>query len=283
VNQGELFEKAGEAAVMIRETVADPPRIAVLLGSGLGALADRLIEPLVIPYGSIPHFPRPTVAGHHGNLVAGALGAARLWILQGRFHTYEGHDLEAVTFPIRVLQRLEVTTLILTAATGGINTALRPGNFVCLSDHLNLIGDNPLRGPNDDRLGVRFPDMTEVYSEALRALALEEAERLGLRLTPGVYACMSGPSYETPAEIRMLSTLGADVVGMSTVPEAIVARHAGMEVLAFALVSNMAAGIVGTPITHEEVLDAGREAAPRLGRLIESVIARLASPAYPPR
>jgi purine-nucleoside phosphorylase len=283
VNQPDLFDRANEAAIVLLEAVSHPPKIAVILGSGLGALADRLVDPIRVPYGQIPHFPQPTVAGHHGNLVAGMLGAARVWILQGRFHAYEGHDLDAVTFPVRVLQRLGVTTLILTAATGSINPALRPGDLVCLTDHLNLIGANPLRGPNDDRLGVRFPDMTEVYSRALRAIAREEAERLELGLAPGVYACMNGPSYETPAEIRMLATLGADVVGMSTVPEAIVARHAGIAVLAFALVTNMAAGVLGVPITHEEVLDAGREAAPRLGLLIENVIARLAATAHAPR
>jgi purine-nucleoside phosphorylase len=272
----DLFERAEQAALFLRSAVAEPPSIAVVLGSGLGSLAERLTDPVLIPYGLIPHFPEPTVAGHHGYVVVGALGGAQLWILQGRFHTYEGHNLGAVTFPIRVLQRLGVTTLILTAATGGINTALRPGDLVCLSDHLNLTGANPLRGPNDERLGVRFPDMTEVYSSLLRRLAQEEAQRLGISLVTGVYACVSGPSYETPAEVRMLRTLGADVVGMSTVPEAIVARHAGMAVLALALVSNMAAGVVGTPITHEEVLEAGRQAAPRLGRLIESVVRRLA-------
>jgi len=274
----DLFQRAEAAAAAIREAVADPPVIALVLGSGLGALAERLEDPLVISYGYIPYFPRPTVAGHQGNLVVGGLGGrgARLWILQGRFHSYEGHGLEAVTFPVRVLQRLGVSTLILTAATGGINTELRPGDIVCLTDHLNLIGANPLRGPNDDRFGVRFPDMTQVYSPALRAIAHEEAGRLGMTLASGVYACLSGPSYETPAEIRMLRTLGADVVGMSTVPEAIVARHAGMNVLAFALVSNMAAGVLGEPITHEEVLEAGRAAAPRLGRLIENVARRLA-------
>jgi purine-nucleoside phosphorylase len=198
-------------------------------------------------------------------------------ILQGRVHYYEGHDLDAVTFPVRVLQCLGVRTLILTAATGGIRPDLRPGALVCLADHLNLIGLNPLRGPNDDRLGTRFPDMTEVYSARLRALALEEAERLGVSLTLGVYASMPGPSYETPAEIRMLRTLGADLVGMSTVPEAIVARHAGMDVLALALVSNAAAGVTGAPITHDEVLAAGRHATPLLAGLIEGVVKRLAS------
>jgi purine-nucleoside phosphorylase len=276
LNHLDVFQRANEAAVAIRESVAALPPIAIVLGSGLGTLAARLDEPTVIPYARIPHFPHPTVAGHQGNLVTGSFGTARAWILQGRFHAYEGHDLDEVTFPVRVLHRLGVTTLILTAATGGIDTSLRPGDLVCLSDHLNLIGANPLRGPNDDRLGTRFPDMSQVYSPALRAIALEEAERLGLGVTPGVYACMPGPSYETPAEIRMLRTLGADVVGMSTVPEAIVARHAGIAVLAFALVTNMAAGVLDAPITHEEVLEAGRAAAPRLGQLIENVVRRLA-------
>jgi purine-nucleoside phosphorylase len=274
----DLFHRANEAAVSIREAVSDPPTIAVVLGSGLGTLVERLEEPLTIPYARIPHFPRPTVPGHHGNLLVGSFGEARLWILQGRFHSYEGHELDEVTYPIRVLQRLGVRTLILTAATGGLNTALKPGDVVCLADHLNLIGGNPLRGPNDTRLGVRFPDMSQVYSPTLWGMAQEEALKLGMSLTPGVYACVPGPSYETPAETRMLRTLGADVVGMSTVPEAIVARHAGMDVLAFALISNMAAGVLDQPITHDEVLEAGREAAPRLGQLIENVVRRLARP-----
>jgi purine-nucleoside phosphorylase len=275
----DILERAEQAAVVIRDAVSPPPRIAVVLGSGLGTLAARLEDPVVIPYGQIPHFPHATVAGHHGNLMAGSFGPARVWILQGRFHAYEGHSLDDVTFPVRVLQRLEVDTLILTAATGGINTAFKPGDLVCLSDHLNLIGANPLRGPNDDRLGARFPDMSQVYSPALRAVALQEAGLLGLGLSAGVYACLPGPSYETPAEIRMLRALGADVVGMSTVPEAIVARHAGMSVLAFALVTNMAAGVLDAPITHEEVLEAGQDAAPQLGQLIEDVVRRLADQA----
>ena len=182
-------------------------------------------------------------------------------MFQGRIHYYEGHDLETVTFPVRVLQVLGVSTLMLTAATGGIRADLRPGSLVLLTDHLNLIGANPLRGLSDPRLGTQFPDMTEVYSRRLRMIAEEEGKRLGIELGTGVYACVPGPSYETPAEINMLRNLGADVVGMSTVPEAIVARHAGMEVLALALVSNAAAGVSGTPITHEEVLEAGRRAA----------------------
>jgi purine-nucleoside phosphorylase len=254
------------------------PRVAVVLGSGLNELADRITEATTVPYDQIPHFPTTTVAGHEGKVLLGKLGGSPAIMFQGRFHYYEGHDLETVTFPVRVLSRLGVSTLILTAATGGIRVDLRAGNLVLLTDHLNLIGSNPLRGLNDPRLGTRFPDMTEVYSKRLRAIARDEGKRLGIELAQGVYACLPGPSYESPAEIKMLRTLGADVVGMSTVPEAIVARHAGIEVLAIALVSNAAAGVVGTPITHDEVLEAGRKAAPTLARLIERVVARLATP-----
>jgi purine-nucleoside phosphorylase len=272
----DLHTRTEEAAVAIRASIAEPPTIAVVLGSGLNELAERLPHPATISYDQIPHFPRPTVAGHQGKVVVGNVHGASVLMLQGRFHYYEGHDLETVTFPVRVLQRLGIGSLILTAATGGIRADLRAGDLLAISDHLNLLGVNPLRGTNDDRLGTRFPDMTEVYSAELRTIAGEEAARLSINLSAGVYACMSGPSYETPAEIRMLRTLGADVVGMSTVPEAIVARHAGMEVMGIALVSNAAAGVLGTPITHEEVLTAGRKAAPRLAALIERVISRIA-------
>lgn len=275
MTESSLYNRADEAAMMIRAAIGELPRVAVISGSGLGALAERLSERVLISYMDIPHFPVPTVVGHRGNLIAGALDGARVLFLQGRFHYYEGHSLETVTFPVRVLQRLGVGTLILTAATGGINTSFGPGDIVCLADHLNLIGFNPLRGQNDDRLGPRFLDMAEVYSHRLRQVAQEEADRLGIDLYPGVYACVPGPSYETPAEIRMLRALGADVVGMSTVPEVIVARHAGMEVLAFALVTNAAAGVAGAPISHEEVLEAGRRATPLVGMLIERVVKRL--------
>jgi purine-nucleoside phosphorylase len=273
----DVFIRASEAAETVRSVIPEPPALALVLGSGLGALVESFSDRVAIPYGYIPHFPVPTVAGHAGNLVSGSLSGTRVLALQGRFHHYEGYDLDEVTFPVRVLQLLGVETLILTAATGAIRTDLAPGDLVCLSDHLNLIGLNPLRGPHDARLGERFLDLTEVYSARLRRLAQEEADRLGLGLFEGVYACLPGPSYETPAEIRMLRALGADVVGMSTVPEAIVAQHAGMEVLALALVTNMAAGVAGTPISHEEVLQAGRHATPQLGALIEAVVARLAS------
>lgn len=272
------FERVATAAATIREALTSVPKTAVVLGSGLGPLADRLADREELSYAAIPHFPETTVAGHAGRLVAGAVGGARVIYLQGRFHFYEGHDLATVTLPVRVLKQLGVEVLVLTAATGGVNPEYRPGDIVCLSDHLNLIGQNPLRGPHDARLGPRFPDMTEVYSHRLRGIAAREAERLGFSLRSGVYACLPGPSYETPAEIRMLRTLGADVVGMSTVPEAVVARHAGLEVLAFALVTNAAAGVTGEPISHEDVLEAGRNAVPKLGGLIEAVVQRVAGP-----
>jgi purine-nucleoside phosphorylase len=271
----EVHTRACQAAAVLRSSLEKTPRAAIVLGSGLNDLATRVDRARVVPYARIPHFPVPRVAGHAGQVLCGELAGQDVIVFQGRFHYYEGHDLETVTFPVRVIQELGVKVLILTAATGGIRFGLRPGSLMLLSDHLNLIGSNPLRGPNDDRLGTRFPDMGEVYSSKLRAVALEEAKAIGLELASGVYACMSGPSYETPAEIKMLRTLGADVVGMSTVPEAIVARHAGIDVLAVALVSNVAAGFSDAPITHAEVLEAGKRAGPELARLIERVVARI--------
>jgi purine-nucleoside phosphorylase len=272
----DVTARADEAAAALRAVVGDPPAAAVILGSGMGPLVEKFADQTVVPYDRIPHFPTPTVAGHAGNLVVGSVEGARAILLQGRFHYYEGHDLDAVTFPVRVLQRLGVRTLILTAATGGVRPELRPGNICLLTDHLNLIGSNPLRGPNDARLGERFPDMSEVYSKRMRNLARSEAKRLAINLIPVVYACVPGPSYETPAEIRMLRALGADVVGMSTVPEAIVARHAGMEVLGLALVANAGAGVTTTLVRHEDVLEAGRKATPVIGKLIRRVVLRLA-------
>ncbi len=272
-----LYDRAFEAAQAIRALVPEPPKTAVVLGSGLGSLVERYSERVTIPYAQIPNFPRPTVVGHAGNLVLVTSPSTQAIFMQGRFHYYEGHDLEAVTFPIRVFQILGVKSLILTAATGGIRQALKPGMIVCLSDHINLIGANPLRGPHDERLGARFPDMTTVYCSKLQSLAHHEAHQLHITLSAGVYACLPGPSYETPSEIRMLRGLGADVVGMSTVPEAIVARHAGMDVLAFALVTNAAAGLSESHINHEEVLAAGRNATPVLGTLIDRVVRRLSA------
>jgi purine-nucleoside phosphorylase len=269
-----LFDRIEEAATVIGGALPETPRVGIILGSGLSHLADLVDSPTILPYSTIPHFPRPSVEGHAGNLISGQLGGTPVVMLQGRVHFYEGHDLEAVTFPTRVLARLGVSTLILTAATGGINPDYRKGDIVCLSDHINGLGVNPLRGPNDERLGKRFPDMTEVYARRLQALAREAADGLGIPLKSGVYMALPGPSYETPAEIRMLRTLGADVVGMSTGPEAIVARHAGMEVLAFAMVTNAAAGVTGATIDHAEVLAVADNAGRRLGRIIAGVVAR---------
>ncbi|GAC1473519.1 MAG: purine-nucleoside phosphorylase [Isosphaeraceae bacterium] len=270
-----LYARVSQSADAICTRLPTGARMAVILGSGLGALAENLAGRVVMPFSQIPHFPKPTVAGHSGNVVAGFAGDVPVLFLQGRFHYYEGHSLETVTFPVRVLRRLGVEILILTAATGGINQSFRTGEIVVLTDHLNLIGGNPLRGVNDDRLGPRFVDMSAVYSSALRSRAHDVASGLGITLKEGVYACLPGPSYETPAEIRMLRTLGADIVGMSTVPEALVARQSGMEVLAFALVTNEAAGVTGEPIGHKDVLERSRQAVPSLGGLIEALIARL--------
>lgn len=269
------FEEVREAAAVVSRMVPDFPPVAVVLGSGLGGLADSLEVLSDIPYADIPHMPRPSVEGHAGRLLVGRLSGSPVALLQGRSHYYEGRSLDEVVFPVRVMKALGVRTLVLTAATGGLRESLGSGDLVCLSDHLNLLGPNPLRGPNDDRLGPRFPDMTEVYSSRLRLLAKQEAARLGLGLSEGVYASVSGPSFETPAEVRMLRTLGADVVGMSTVPEAIAARHSGLEVLAFALVTNPAAGLSDSPLRHDDVLEAGQAAGASLARLIEAILPRL--------
>lgn len=272
---GSLSTRIEDASAYLLGLGVGSPRVGVVLGSGLGGLVDRLEAAQTIPYAEVPHFPATTVSGHAGNLAAGRLGGVPTVMLQGRFHYYEGHDLETLTFPVRVLRRLGVSTLILTAAVGGLRDGFGPGTIVCLEDHLNLLGSSPLRGPNDDRLGPRFLDLTEVYDRSLRDLATAEAGELGLKLASGVYAAVPGPNYETPAEVRMLRALGADVVGMSTVPEAIVARHGGMRVLAFAVVANWGAGILPQPLSHADVLDAMDRTGPELARLIERVVARL--------
>lgn len=273
-----LYDRASEAAEAISGAIGgETPELAVVLGSGLDALASRLDGTVEVSYREIPHFPEPSVAGHAGRVTAGRLGGVRLLALRGRFHHYEGHELSEVTFPIRVLQRMGIGKLVLTAATGGIDPEAGPGAIVCLRDHLNLLGANPLRGPHDERFGPRFPDMTEVYSRNLRRLAEEVSRELGLPFREGVYACVSGPSYETPAEVRMLRALGADVVGMSTVPEAIVARQGGMEVLGLAVVSNWAAGLSPEPLSHAEVLEVGRRVSGRLAELIEGICGRLST------
>ena len=225
-----------------------------------------------IPYSEIPGFPVSTAPGHASRLVFGRINGYELIILQGRFHFYEGYSMEQITFYIRVLNTLGLKTLILTNASGGVNRSFNPGDLMLLSDHINLTGQNPLIGPNDDSIGARFPDMTKAYAPKLRQLAKDAAAPLGIRLQEGVYAWMTGPSYETPAEIRMLDIIGADSIGMSTVPEAIAAVHCGIEVLAISCITNMAAGVLDQPITAEEVMETGAEKAPEFSALISGII-----------
>jgi len=252
-----LYERAEHATRVIRSRISVEPRIAVVLGSGLGGFADDFEEPVGIPYEDIPGFMRSTAAGHAGRLVIGQIDSVPVVAMQGRVHYYEGYSLEEVTFPIRTFSLLGIKTLVLTNAAGGINVQLTQGALMVISDHLNLMGVNPLIGPNDERFGPRFPDMSTVYSPELQELVIDEAKAIGVEVRRGVYGALSGPSYETPAEIHLLRNMGADAVGMSTVPEAIVARHMGLEVLGISCITNMAAGISGEPINHEEVMATG--------------------------
>ena len=253
------------------------PRIAIVLGSGLGGFADDFDEAVRIPYHEIPGFPRSTVEGHTGCMVGGKVDGVSVLAMQGRVHYYEGYSLEEVTFPIRTFKLLGIRTLVLTNAAGGINVQLQQGALMVISDHVNLIGDNPLRGANDDRFGPRFPDMSVVYSPALQELVVEEAKAIGAEVRRGIYGGLSGPSYETPAEIHLLRNLGADAVGMSTVPEAIVARHMDMEVLGISCITNMAAGISDEPIDHAEVMATGDRVRGTFTELLRRVVGRINS------
>ncbi len=244
-----------EAADYIRSKTELQPEIGLILGSGLGILANLIENPVSIPYEDIPHFPVSTVEGHEGELLLGTIQGRPVIMMKGRFHMYEGYGPEVTAFPVRVMKNLGVTGLLVTNAAGGVNTSFTPGDLMLLSDHLNLTGKSPLIGPNDSALGVRFPDMSEAYSRRLRAAAHDAAGKQGFTFKEGVYAGLLGPSYETPAEIRMLRTLGADAVGMSTVSETIVARHAGLEVLGISCITNMAAGILDQPLSHDEVME----------------------------
>jgi purine-nucleoside phosphorylase len=269
------YDAVAEAAGWIRSRTAATPDVAVVLGSGLGAFADRVQAGTIIDYGEIPHWPASAVVGHAGKLHIGAVASRQAAVLAGRVHYYEGHDLRTVTFPIRVLAQLGVKTLILTNAAGGINTSFKPGTLMVIDDHLNLMGSNPLIGPNDERFGVRFPDMTEVYSRRARGVADEAARQVGVPIAHGVYAALHGPSYEAPAEIRYLRTIGADAVGMSTAPEAIVARHMGVEVLGISCITNPAAGVLPTPLHHDEVMEVARRVSGQFMTLLEAILARL--------
>ncbi|WP_110111217.1 purine-nucleoside phosphorylase [Bacillus sp. CGMCC 1.16541] len=239
----------------IQEKYETTPKVGLILGSGLGVLADEIQDAVKIPYNEIPEFPVSTVEGHAGQLVLGTIHDVPVVAMQGRFHFYEGYGLDKVTFPVRVMKELGVETLIVTNAAGGVNESFQPGDLMIITDHINNFGTNPLIGPNDSDLGVRFPDMSEAYCKNLRALAKDVANKLTIDVQEGVYVGNTGPTYETPAEVRMLRTLGGDAVGMSTVPEVIVARHAGMKVLGISCISNMAAGILDQPLHHDEVIE----------------------------
>jgi purine-nucleoside phosphorylase len=263
-----------EAAEAVRK-IATAPTAAVVLGSGLGDFAGTLSDAVSIPYGQLPHWPVSRVIGHEGRLVVGQVKGRTIAALAGRVHAYEGHDLRTVTFSIRVLGLLGVKTLILTNAAGGINTSFASGALMVIDDHINLTGSNPLVGPNEDNFGPRFPDMTEVYSRRLRGIADRAGAAIGLTLSHGVYAALLGPSYETPAEIRYLRTIGADAVGMSTAVEAIAARHMGIEVLGISCISNMAAGVLPQPLDHNEVLETTRRVRDRFMALLEGILGAL--------
>ncbi len=260
------------AADFIAQRIGDAPRVALVLGSGLGALADELKEAIAIPYAEIPGFPLSTAPGHAGRLVAGSLEGRRVLVMQGRFHCYEGYPASRIAFPIRVFRKLGVERLFLTNAAGGANPGFSPGDLMLITDHVNLTGQNPCIGENDPLIGPRFFDMSHAYDPELRAAARRAAAELGMGLREGVYAWFSGPSFETPAEVRMARTLGADAVGMSTVPEAIAAAHCGLRVLGVSCITNLAAGMSDRPITSEEVLEISEREKPRFSAFVKRTI-----------
>jgi purine-nucleoside phosphorylase len=274
------FAQAERAAKFILAKTKLRPRVAIVLGSGLGAFADGLSKATVIPYTKIPHFPRSTAIGHAGQMVIGFAGTVPVAAMQGRVHFYEGYPLAQVVFPLRVLGRMGIRSAILTNAAGGINTKYSQGALVAVRDHINLQGSNPLIGPNDDRFGPRFSDMTHAYHQPYREVAIAEARRLGFELPEGVYAALTGPSFETPAEIRYLRTIGADLVGMSTAPEVIVARHMGIRVLGISCVTNMAAGILDQELNHEEVLETGERVKGQFISLLQAVLPKIAEDVF---
>ncbi|MGB7923782.1 MAG: purine-nucleoside phosphorylase [Pyrinomonadaceae bacterium] len=270
-----FYERAEHAARLIRAEWSEEPRVGLVLGSGLGAFADDLEGATALSYGDIPGFARSTVEGHAGRLVLATVEGVPVVIMQGRFHYYEGYSMEEVVFPVRMLGLLGIKSLVLTNAAGGINVECEQGSLMIISDHLNLMGANPLFGPNDERFGQRFPDMSEVYTREYQETAVAEAHAIGVTLRRGIYAALQGPSYETPAEIRMLRTLGADAVGMSTVPEAIVARHMGMKILGISCITNMASGVLDQPINHDEVIETGERVRATFVQLLTRVIPKL--------
>jgi purine-nucleoside phosphorylase len=271
----DYYDHVKEAVEAVRGRVAEVPQVGIVLGSGLGEFAKSLTDPVTMPYGTLPHWPVSRVIGHEGTLVVGKSAGRTVAALAGRCHAYEGHDMATVTFAVRVLGMLGVKTVILTNAAGGVNTGFSQGALMVIDDHINLMAANPLVGANDERFGPRFPDMTEIYSARLRAVADRAGKAINLLLPHGFYVAVLGPSYETPAEIRYLRTIGADAVGMSTVPEAIVARHMGIEVLGISCITNMAAGVLPQPLVHDEVMEVARRVRAEFCRLLEGIVERL--------
>jgi len=269
------FTIAETASQSVLQRTSLRPQIGLVLGSGLGGFADSLTDAARIPYSDIPAFPRSTAIGHAGQMVIGKCGAVEVAVMQGRVHLYEGYSAQQVAFPMRVFGRMGIRAVILTNAAGGINLNYQQGALVLLRDHINLQGANPLTGPNDERFGVRFPDMTQAYDETYRVAAREEAAKLGMTLHEGVYAALLGPSYETPAEIKYLRTIGADLVGMSTAFEVIALRHMGINVLAISCVTNMAAGILDQPLSHQEVMETGERVKTSFEALLRAVLPRI--------
>lgn len=263
------------AVDVLHQKIKEPPAVGLILGSGLGVLADEIEQPITVRYQDIPGFPVSTVAGHKGQFVFGKLEGLPVVAMQGRFHFYEGYSLAEVTLPVRVMKKLGVRTLIVTNASGGVNTSFEPGDLMLIRDHINWLGSNPLIGPNDETFGVRFPDMSKAYSDRLIETAKVAARQLDLSLQEGTYLATSGPTYETPAEVRMMRKLGADAVGMSTVPEVIAARHADIEVLGISCISNMAAGILDTPLAHSEVIEMTERIREDFLKLVQKILAEL--------
>ena len=270
-----LYDRVQAAAQVVRDRGGIVPKVGLILGSGLGAFAETLEKPVMIDYGDIPHFPRSHVQGHKGRLVLGVRNGAPCVAMQGRVHMYEGHSAATAAFPARVLVALGAKVLIITNAAGGCNPTWAPGTLMLIRDHLDMLRDHALRGPNDERLGPRFPDMTTAYAPELRTLVKSVAASAGIALQEGVYVAMPGPTYETPAEVKMLQTLGADATGMSTVPEVCVARHMGARVIGISCITNLAAGITGQPLSHEEVTETATRVRSTFEGLLDAILAKL--------
>ena len=267
-----LIDKVKNTVKYIHEKTEMRPEIAIILGSGLGAFAEEIEDAVTIPYKEIPDFAVSTAPGHNGKLIAGKMRGKEIFCMQGRFHYFEGYSLKEVVYPIRVMKELGIKKLIVTNACGGIDLKFQPGDLMLVEDHINLLGNNPLIGPNEEEFGVRFPDMTEAYSKALREIIQRSADELSIELKKGVYCAYSGPSYETPAEIRMMRTLGASAVGMSTVPEIITANHCGIESAAISCITNMAAGILEQPLTSEEVIETADRVKEKFVSLLKKIV-----------